>query len=117
MSGYQPESQMLELWSSHRRRTVETLRPAGSASDVTAGDGVKRSLRALPILAGLLALLTGCAVYPERGGYWGRGQGYGYGHGSHGYYRGYNGYGSSGYGSYGHGGGWRHRHRHRDDDD
>lgn len=109
MCGYQPESQMLELWSSHRRRMVYTVQPANRPLAGKERSALKRYLVAIPVMAGLIALLSGCVVEPYRhGGYYGGG----YGH-SQGY-----GYGNRGYGGYNqYGGGWHgHRHHHDDDD-
>jgi len=105
MCGYQPESQMLELWSSHRRRMVYSVQPARRPGEGENGHGAKRYLIAIPVVIGLIVLLSGCVVDPYRHGYYGHGHGHGHGGG---YRRDYD---SNGYNGYG-GGGWRgHRHR------
>ena len=105
MYGSQPETQMLQLWSNHRRRAVYTVQ---SITDK------KPSLRLIPVTRGLtiwtialaiLALfLAGCvAHYPANG--------YGRGYGHHHYHHGYSGY----HGRY-EDHGWRGRDRRYDDD-
>jgi hypothetical protein len=101
MYGSQPETQMLQLWSNHRRRTAYTVQSVAAR----AHSGTLRLSRTIVIwsmLLGLLALsLAGCVThYPA----------YGYGHGyNHYQYRhGYHGdYGRSH---------WHGRSRHYDDD-
>jgi hypothetical protein len=87
MCGSLPETQMLALWSSHRRRMIYSVqvdgtRPFDHGTKTTAAYWL-----AAAVLVVLLLSLSGCVVAPDRHGYYG---GYyarpGYhSHGHHGY--------------------------------
>jgi hypothetical protein len=108
MYGSQPETQMLQLWSNHRRRTAYTVKPVTDRTHAIHLRGaVRRTIFWAVLLGGLMLLLTGCvAHYPAYG--YSSGYSRGYGHHNHGhspYYGGYRGRDRHGY-----------RRRHHNDD-
>lgn len=106
MYGSQPETQMLQLWSNHRRPTAYAMTPVTERTTTTSFRGWLAGLIAWGIiLGGTVILLTGCvAHYPAYG--YDRGYGRAYGHHHH---------HSDRYGGY-RAGDWHYRGRHHDDD-
>lgn len=92
MYGSQPETQMLQLWSNHRRRTVYTVQPVTTKSQRNNLSRFARSLVIWALLLGLLGLsLAGCVAHYPAYGY---ARGYERPHYYHGYSRHYGGYGN-----------------------
>jgi hypothetical protein len=102
MYGSQPETQMLQLWSNHRRRTAYTVQSVAATTHNGPLIRLTRTIAIWGLLLGLLVIsLAGCVThYPA----------YGYGHGYN-HYQYQHGY----HGDYGrrH---WHGRSRHNDDD-